>query len=537
MAKQVINVGTIANDGTGDKLRAAFVKANDNFTELYDGKQPLDATLTALAGATWTAGKQVLALTAADTLSLTTIGQGSGNILDKAAGDALYRSKTLVACPEDFGAVGDGVADDSAAMLLAIHSGRIVDGNGRTYALGSAVVPTSIKGIRNCKFVWANPTVMATQAYMLSIVNLSGFFVENCVFDLGTVENTGSVDDSSRGGLRITTSDENVTFNDYVRVSNCRCFGKGNGTGFYLRSNRFSKFDGLVVHDRVVAFSPDPTNDCQNGIDVSKCRSITLSNCVSRDQTTRLSGAQSKRYSRGFVFTEVWDSTVVSCNAIDVDQGFDWSGAITATLTQGNRGNTMDACTSSGCTTWGFKFANCTRDMAVTGCTAREFGSAGFVFSGPNSAPLDATKNTARITLTGCVALDPTGTFSGVNCRGFRILTSATYSPGYPRGIRFVGCYASDTTGGGKLLRGFDNEVVYDGSGLTNDIVDCNSYGHTDNAAYGFAYTVSQLPTNRPIGSKMFVTDSTSLIYGDAVAGGGSSSTPVWWSGAAWRIG
>ena len=36
MAKQVINIGTTANDGTGDPLRSAFDKVNDNFTELYD---------------------------------------------------------------------------------------------------------------------------------------------------------------------------------------------------------------------------------------------------------------------------------------------------------------------------------------------------------------------------------------------------------------------------------------------------------------------------------------------------------------------
>jgi len=38
MAKQVINVGTSANDGTGDKIRVAFQKSNANFTELYDTK-------------------------------------------------------------------------------------------------------------------------------------------------------------------------------------------------------------------------------------------------------------------------------------------------------------------------------------------------------------------------------------------------------------------------------------------------------------------------------------------------------------------
>ena len=36
MAKQDINIGTAPNDGTGDPLRTAFDKTNDNFTELYN---------------------------------------------------------------------------------------------------------------------------------------------------------------------------------------------------------------------------------------------------------------------------------------------------------------------------------------------------------------------------------------------------------------------------------------------------------------------------------------------------------------------
>ena len=35
MAKQVINIGRTANDRSGDPLRSAFIKINDNFTELY----------------------------------------------------------------------------------------------------------------------------------------------------------------------------------------------------------------------------------------------------------------------------------------------------------------------------------------------------------------------------------------------------------------------------------------------------------------------------------------------------------------------
>ena len=35
MARQAINIGSSANDGTGDPLRTAFDKINDNFVELY----------------------------------------------------------------------------------------------------------------------------------------------------------------------------------------------------------------------------------------------------------------------------------------------------------------------------------------------------------------------------------------------------------------------------------------------------------------------------------------------------------------------
>jgi hypothetical protein len=43
MAISTINIGTLANDGTGDDLREAFVKVNNNFTEL-DARQAENTT-------------------------------------------------------------------------------------------------------------------------------------------------------------------------------------------------------------------------------------------------------------------------------------------------------------------------------------------------------------------------------------------------------------------------------------------------------------------------------------------------------------
>lgn len=39
MAREVINVGTVPNDGTGDPIRTAYEKCNNNFGELYSRTQ------------------------------------------------------------------------------------------------------------------------------------------------------------------------------------------------------------------------------------------------------------------------------------------------------------------------------------------------------------------------------------------------------------------------------------------------------------------------------------------------------------------
>jgi len=45
MAKQTVNIGTAANDGTGDPLRTAFDKLNDNFDEVYGNNFVTNAML------------------------------------------------------------------------------------------------------------------------------------------------------------------------------------------------------------------------------------------------------------------------------------------------------------------------------------------------------------------------------------------------------------------------------------------------------------------------------------------------------------
>lgn len=70
MAQQTIDLGSAPNAGDGDPLRDAFDKVNENFDEIYAGKQPLDSDLTAIAAlATTSFGRGLLTLAAAADLA------------------------------------------------------------------------------------------------------------------------------------------------------------------------------------------------------------------------------------------------------------------------------------------------------------------------------------------------------------------------------------------------------------------------------------------------------------------------------------
>ena len=56
MAQSGINIGQLANDGTGDDLREAFIKVNNNFTELYASSPESTTAINLVADDATTAG-------------------------------------------------------------------------------------------------------------------------------------------------------------------------------------------------------------------------------------------------------------------------------------------------------------------------------------------------------------------------------------------------------------------------------------------------------------------------------------------------
>ena len=114
--------------------------------------QAKDATLTALSGVTWAAGTQVFTLTAADTITLKTVGAATGNILDKAAGDTLYlplAGNAATATALQTARTIQGVSFNGTANITVVTAGTGIGVAGTAVSIASAYAPgtaTSLTG-------------------------------------------------------------------------------------------------------------------------------------------------------------------------------------------------------------------------------------------------------------------------------------------------------------------------------------------------------------------------------------------------------
>lgn len=193
---------------------------------------------------------------------------------------------------KDFGAVGDGVADDTAEVLLALNSGaRVIDGGGSTYKLTSNIAPNSqnivvqnatfdissiTTGGSAINFVGTQATGVALTANTLlgsnvvTVGNTSGFVAEdyawlasNTIFDvttnvvLGQVVKIKSVD----SGTQLTVYDDVLyDFTTAASASIARLTPKRN------------------ITFRGVSFTGANTG-IQTAIDFDKCVDVLVDDC------------------------------------------------------------------------------------------------------------------------------------------------------------------------------------------------------------------------------------------------------------------
>lgn len=159
MGKQTINVGTTGNDGTGDDLRTAGNKINDNFNELYTDVRALQITGGGVAATSFgvyfdsnqisfegtTADSFETALSVVDPTKDNTIllPDSSGTLVLDTNISAVVNAATIniinSTVDSNYIALRTGVAQDSGATLLLIQQNAI-DSAKATLIVDSAYV-------------------------------------------------------------------------------------------------------------------------------------------------------------------------------------------------------------------------------------------------------------------------------------------------------------------------------------------------------------------------------------------------------------
>ncbi len=117
MAKQVINIGTTANDGTGDPLRTAFDKVNDNFNELYTDDTNDVSSIVATAPIARNNATGIVTISLND----------AGIVTDKIADDAVTADKLA-------NSINTEITANTAKVTNATHTGEVTGATALTIA-------------------------------------------------------------------------------------------------------------------------------------------------------------------------------------------------------------------------------------------------------------------------------------------------------------------------------------------------------------------------------------------------------------------
>lgn len=364
-----------------------------------------------------------------------------------------------------FGAVGDGTTNDTAAVLAALQSGSVVDGGGLTYAVSGTLQPSSFKGLRNCTLKQTNQAGVLA-CVTLYIKDISNFIIENVVIDRGTNVYANSAYDSNLNGalnyvFGLKVEGSTGTYSTNFKLENVEVYGNGSGNGIGLWwCNQFNMYN-CYVHDMNARRNPgapgDQDDDFIQGIWLSNCENGSLDACrVSRIFTwngstyTNIAG-------RGFAFGNVRNCTIANCIASNIDQCWDYTG--TGDGVDGNRFLSISNCFADLGASVGFKFANACHDIVVTGCTALRCGYYGFFVSGMKDA---TTSIPERVDFVGCQAINTgfaTGRPSPSYRAGFYISREPEVDNYQPRAIRFLSCFVKDTQTPKTTQIGFWNSV------------------------------------------------------------------------------
>ena len=200
MAQKIINVGTVANDGTGDTIRGAFTNVNANFTEIYANVTlALPAYTTANAAYAETNTVNSLLQTAATSANLysNSVGAASNAYASAVGTSANAFAVTIGAASNTWAntyAVAVGTSGNLYASILAANNA--VGGNAWANAVGTSSNNWSLSTfttLSNTAIIY-NTTNAAFSKANTAIQNTSGTIGGNITITGAVTTTVGFID-------------------------------------------------------------------------------------------------------------------------------------------------------------------------------------------------------------------------------------------------------------------------------------------------------------------------------------------------------
>lgn len=362
--------------------------------------------------------------------------------------------------PRSFGARGDGIADDTAAVRAslnaAVANGLPLDGGSAQFAVDGDIALAALTRpwIRALRLRQLRPGDERKTLYLRDCQSIR---IDSLEIDLGRSKRLGYMNASA--GLWVDGGSDH-------RIAGVEVYGGGKNNGVAIWNTADSVYQGFHVHD-LEYDDPTAEDDVLQGIWLARNR-----NCLLKSpQVRNLVGNASRfrnRYSRGITLSGNRGCTISDAQVSNVDQAIDITGS------DGNVNCTVARGHLRGCNV-GLKFANSAVDCNAHGVVAERSGFLGFIISGPSEANMP--HKTERITLVDCIALDTGhGGFPSTSA-GFMI-QGAAFDTSFPRSCTFVRCRALDRQAIKTMDYGFYNNITKTAAEHPNRLVDCTSAGH-----------------------------------------------------------
>ena len=219
MAQQTLNIGSNANDGTGDTLRAAMDKVNDNFNELY--ASPL------FSGNLLFSGNEISATRSNDDIVFTPAGTGSVSFpairINNNNIEGTRTNDNINLLPNGTGSVVFGAikiagtslsSDDSS--IININDGLIVDG---TLTVSGTATLTGATNLSSTLAVPSGLTTLST-LNVTSTTSLAGTTtIDNLTFNDNTIGSSSNADINLTPGGTGSVVINNLTIDSNINIT------------------------------------------------------------------------------------------------------------------------------------------------------------------------------------------------------------------------------------------------------------------------------------------------------------------------------